>query len=80
MLTERLKFKVTFENCKESTIAQKPLFGVKVGRFGCGAVLNSIITLSKLNFPPSLMDFSGGLCYSFGYREGLSQSFYIAFP
>lgn len=57
MLKERLKFKVTFKTCKELAIAQKPLSGVNVGKSGCGADLNSILTLSKLNFAQTLMVF-----------------------
>lgn len=39
-----------------------------------------LLTLSKLNFFQTLMDFSGCSCCSFGYNEGLSQGFYVDFP
>lgn len=39
-----------------------------------------ILTLSMINFSQTLMDFSGCLCCSLGYNEGLSQSFYVDFP
>lgn len=53
---------------------------MKVGKFGCGASLNLILTLSMINFSQTLMDFSGCSCCSLGYNEGLSQSFYVDFP
>lgn len=53
---------------------------MKGGKFVCGASLNYILTLSMINFSQTLMDFSGCLCCSLGYNEGLSQSFYVDFP
>lgn len=53
---------------------------MKVGKSGCGASLNYILTLSMINFSQTLMDFSGHLCCLLGYKEGLSLSFYVGFP